>query len=164
MAHKWSSSGICARMSALFFEENPANYTFKNSHTLSVCSQSLDIYWTFIDFLSDRKAQGTMDRSLCSGLRSRRSWRGRSISWWGQVWCLSSRGHTLHWNAALHLCCLLILPGVDDGTCRKWLWFRWHFLPALTSWCAGTVQRCQALSLFPLKMLFLPLFTGWLCV
>lgn len=64
----------------------------------------------------------------------------------------------------LHLCCPLMLPGVDDGTCRKWLWFRWHFLPVLTSWCAGTVQRCQALSLFPLKMLFLPLFTGWLCV
>lgn len=64
----------------------------------------------------------------------------------------------------LHLCFPLILCGVNDGTCRKRLWFRWHFLPVLTSWCAGAIQQCQALSLFPLTVLFLLLFTGCACV
>ena len=132
MAHKWRSSGICAWMSALFWGENPANRTFSSSHTLSVCSQSLDVNWTFIVFLSDRKARGTMDRSLCSGMRSRRSWRGRSISWWGQVRCLSSRGHTLRWNAGRSICavlwsCLVLMMahagnGCDSGgiSCQCW--------------------------------------------
>ncbi len=63
----------------------------------------------------------------------------------------------------LHLCFPLIVSGVNDGTCRKRLWFRWHFLQALTSWCAGTVQQCQALFLLPLTVLLLLLFTGCMC-
>lgn len=118
--------------------------SFKNTLTISV-------------FPSDRQGRGMMGRLLCLGQRSRRSLRGRSISWWGQVGNLSSRGHTLPGKLELHLCFALILSGVNDGTCRKWLWFRWHFLPVLTSWCAGAIQQCTALSLFHLTMLFLHL-------
>lgn len=45
--------------------------------------------------------------------------------------------------------------GCDSGgiSCQCW-----------TSWCAGTVEQCQTLSLFPLKVLFLLLFTCRMCL
>lgn len=98
---------------------------------------------TCLYFLSDRKARGMMDRLQCLAQPSRRSWKGRSISWWGQVWYLSSRGHTLHENTGAPAVFSFHLSGVNDGTCRKRLWYGRHFLPVLTSWCAEAIQRCQ---------------------
>lgn len=135
-----------------------------NSHQSGPLSQTLDVIQTF----------------LCSSLTERHEVRWTDCCVWvsvpgeareaevfpgeGRFDICPAGGALCTGTQELHLCFPLILSGVNDGTCRKRLRFRWHFLPVLTSWSAGAVQQCQALSLFPLKVLFLLLFTGCSCV